>query len=99
MIDKDGEFYKLGFYLSAALTASLIKFIRSKQKSWTSLFLEVLIGASIAIFLIPMVVEHFGLSLSFGTGLTWFTTIFSKEVLEKVKVKLLNKIDDTTING
>lgn len=97
MIDKDGELYKLGFYFSAALLASIIKFLQSKERSWKNLSLELLLGASFAFFLIPAVVEHFSLSVYIGTGLTWLSTIFSKELLLIAKDKLINKIKDTKI--
>lgn len=99
MFEKDGELYKISFYLSSAIVATIIKFIKSKERSYKMLVAEILTGASFAFFLVPMIVEHWDLTLSAGTGLTWILTIFSKEVLDRVKSKLIKKIDDTEPNN
>ena len=89
------ELYKLAFYFSAATAASLIRFLRSTKKKTFSLFMvEMLIGASIAFFIVPALVEHFEFSLSMGTGITWISTLFSESVLRKIEQRFLKKVDD-----
>ena len=82
MIDKE-ELYKLVFYFVAAITASVIRFIRADKKNFP-------------IFMVPAVVEHFQLSLYMGTGITWLLTMFSETVLNRFKKNLVKKIDDVT---
>lgn len=90
------EFLKLIVYFIAAVTASIIRFIRADKKSFPIFMLEILLGASFAFFIVPGLVEYFHLSLYMGTGLTWILTMFSETVLNKFKSKLVKKIDDVT---
>lgn len=92
------EFLKLVVYFTAAITASIIRFIRADKKSFPIFMLEILLGASFAFFIVPALVEYFHLSLYMGTGLTWLLTMFSETVLNKFKTKLSKKIDDVTDN-
>lgn len=95
MISKE-ELYKLVFYFIAAITASVIRFIRTDKKNFPIFMGEMLLGASFAFFIVPAVVEHFQLSLYMGTGLTWLLTMFSETVLNRFKKNLIKKIDDVT---
>lgn len=95
MISKE-ELYKLIFYFVAAITASVIRFIRAEKKNFPVFMAEMLLGASFAFFIVPALVEYFHLSLYMGTGLTWILTMFSETVLNRVKDKLTKKIDDVT---
>lgn len=95
MINKE-ELYKLVFYFVAAITASVIRFIRTDKKNFPIFMGEMLLGASFAFFIVPAVVEHFQLSLYMGTGLTWLLTMFSETVLNRFKKNLVKKIDDVT---
>ena len=95
MINKE-ELYKLVFYFVAAVTASLIRFIRIEKKNFPLFMGEMLLGASFAFFVVPAIVEYFELSLYMGTGITWLLTMFSEVVLKKLEGKLKNKIDDVT---
>ena len=95
MIDKE-ELYKLVFYFVAAITASVIRFIRADKKNFPIFMGEMLLGASFAFFIVPAVVEHFQLSLYMGTGITWLLTMFSETVLNRFKKNLVKKIDDVT---
>ena len=95
MINKE-ELYKLVFYFVAAITASVIRFIRTGKKNFPIFMGEMLLGASFAFFIVPAVVEHFQLSLYMGTGLTWLLTMFSETVLNRFKKNLVKKIDDVT---
>lgn len=95
MISKE-DLYKLIIYFIAALTATVIRFIRSEKKSFPIFMVEMLVGASFAFFLIPVLVEHFHLSLYWGTALTWLSTMFSESVLKRIEKKLIKKIDDVT---
>ena len=92
------EFLKLVVYFIAAITASIIRFIRADKKSFPIFMLEMLLGASFAFFIVPAVVEHFELSLYMGTGITWLMTMFSETILKKLEKKLVKKIDDVTDN-
>lgn len=95
MITKE-ELYKLIVYFVAALTATIIRFIRSEKKSFPIFMVEMLLGASFAFFIIPAIVENFHLSLYIGTALTWLATMFSETVLKVVEKKLIKKMDDVT---
>lgn len=95
MINKE-ELYKLVFYFVAAITASVIRFIRADKKNFPIFMGEMLLGASFAFFIVPAVVEHFQLSLYMGTGITWLLTMFSETVLNRFKNNLVKKIDDVT---
>ena len=95
MINKE-ELYKLVFYFVAAITASVIRFIRTDKKNFPIFMGEMLLGASFAFFIVPAVVEHFQLSLYMGTGITWLLTMFSETVLNRFKKNLVKKIDDVT---
>lgn len=95
MISKE-ELYKLIFYFVAAITASVIRFIRAEKKNFPVFMAEMLLGASFAFFIVPAIVEHFQLSLYMGTGLTWLLTMFSETVLSRFKKNLIKKIDDVT---
>lgn len=95
MIPKE-ELYKLIFYFVAAITASVIRFIRTDKKNFPIFMGEMLLGASFAFFIVPAIVEHFQLSLYMGTGLTWLLTMFSETVLNRFKKNLIKKIDDVT---
>lgn len=95
MISKE-ELYKLIFYFVAAITASIIRFIRAEKKNFPIFMLEMLLGASFAFFIVPAIVEYFHLSLYMGTGLTWLLTMFSETVLSRFKRNLTKKIDDVT---
>lgn len=95
MITKE-ELYKLIFYFVAAITASVIRFIRTDKKNFPIFMGEMLLGASFAFFIVPAIVEHFQLSLYMGTGLTWLLTMFSETVLNRFKKNLIKKIDDVT---
>lgn len=96
MVTKE-ELYKLIVYFAAALTASIIRFMRNnKQKTFTLFLIEMLLGASFAFFIVPGLVEYFHLSLYVGTGLTWILTMFSETVLSKIEVKLNKKMDDVS---
>lgn len=93
------ELLKLVFYFSAAATASLIRFLRNEKKKTFSLFaIELLMGVSWAFFVVPAVVEHWGLSLYFGTGLTWMLTMLSESVLRKIESRINKKVDDVADN-
>ncbi len=95
MITKE-ELYKLIFYFVAAITASVIRFIRTDKKNFPIFMGEMLLGASFAFFIVPAIVEHFQLSLYMGTGLTWLLTMFSETVLNRFKKNLIKKRDDVT---
>lgn len=95
MINKE-ELYKLIFYFVAAITASVIRFIRTDKKNFPIFMGEMLLGASFAFFIVPAIVEHFQLSLYMGTGLTWLLTMFSETVLNRFKKNLIKKVDDVT---
>ena len=84
------------FYFVAAITASVIRFIRADKKNFPIFMGEMLLGASFAFFIVPAVVEHFQLSLYMGTGITWLLTMFSETVLNRFKKNLVKKIDDVT---
>jgi hypothetical protein len=89
------ELFKLLLYFIAAITASLIRFLRNTGKKTPSLFVvEMLTGASFAFFIVPAVVDHFHLSLYYGTGITWILTMLSESVLRKIESKLNKKVDD-----
>lgn len=95
MISKE-ELYKLIFYFVAAITASVIRFIRAEKRNFPIFMGEMLLGASFAFFIVPAAVEYFHLSLYMGTGLTWLLTMFSETVLNRFKKNLVKKIDDVT---
>ena len=95
MISKQ-ELIKLGIYFIAAITATMIKFIKTEKKSFSVFMVEMLIGASFAFFIIPAAVDYFHLSLYVGTAITWLMTMFSQTVLKKFEDKLSKKIDDVT---
>lgn len=92
------ELFKLIIYFIAALTASLIRFLRAKKKTVAVFIVEMLLGASIAFFVVPAIVDYFHLSLYIGTGITWLATMLSESLLRKVEAKLEKKIDDVTDN-
>ena len=95
MINKE-ELFKLIFYFAAAITASVIRFLRTDKKNFLIFMGEMLLGASFAFFIVPAAVEYFHLSLYVGTGLTWLLTMFSETVLNRFKKNLVKKIDDVT---
>lgn len=97
MFNKE-ELSKLIIYFVAALTASLIRFLRAKKKTATVFIIEMLLGASIAFFVVPAIVDYFHLSLYIGTGITWFATMLSESLLRRAESKLEKKIDDVTDN-
>ena len=97
MISKD-ELIKIGVYFAAAITATVIKFLREEKKSFSFFMAEMLIGASFAFFIIPAAVEHFKLSFYVGTAITWLVTMFSQPVLKKLESKLTKKIEDDVPN-
>ena len=90
------EFLKLVVYFTAAITASIIRFIRTDKKNFPIFMVEMLLGASFAFFIVPAVVEYFELSLYMGTGITWLMTMFSETILKKLEEKLVKKIDNVT---
>ena len=90
------EFLKLVVYFIAAITASIIRFIRTERKNFPIFMGEMLLGASFAFFIVPAVVEYFELSLYMGTGITWLMTMFSETILKKLEEKLVKKIDNVT---
>ena len=90
------EFLKLVAYFIAAITASIIRFIRTERKNFPIFMGEMLLGASFAFFIVPAVVEYFELSLYMGTGTTWLMTMFSETILKKLEEKLVKKIDNVT---
>ena len=95
MISKE-ELYKLIIYFVAAATATIIRFIRTERKNFPIFMGEMLLGASLAFFIVPAVVEYFKLSLYMGTGITWLMTMFSETILKKLEEKLVKKIDNVT---
>lgn len=90
------ELYKLIIYFTAAATATIIRFIRTERKNFPIFMGEMLLGASLAFFIVPAVVEYFELSLYMGTGITWLMTMFSETILKKLEEKLVKKIDNVT---
>lgn len=97
MIPKD-DLQKLAMYFVAAATASLIRFLRNEKKSFSVFMIEMLMGASFAFFVVPMVVDYYGWSLYYGTGLTWVLTMLSESVLRKIESRINKKIDDVADN-
>ena len=95
MINKE-ELFKLAIYFAAAVTASLIRFLKNEKKTFSIFMLEMLMGASFAFFVIPMLVDYFSLSLYIGTGLTWLFTMLSESVLRYAESKIKKKIDDVS---
>lgn len=92
------ELLKLVFYFVAALAASLIRFLKKKKKSFSVFVIEMLTGASIAFFVVPAIVDHYSLTLSFGTGLTWVLTMISEHALRYLENKFDKKVDDVVDN-
>jgi hypothetical protein len=97
MINKE-EFLKLIFYFAAAATASLIRFLRNEKKSFSVFMVEMLMGASFAFFVVPAIVDYYGWSLYYGTGITWLLTMLSESVLRKIESRINKKIDDVADN-